>query len=181
MKQPGKMTADRIGGIIWIALGAAIVYGSWTMDRLTSLQIHPATAPGLVPGLLGAGIAILGLVLVLRRQAGSTGDFSAAQEEQKAELSSGPEDVSDEGVAWNRVLLSWALCMTYGAVLLGRGVPYWVLTAAFLFLHINLIDDTGDVPAKLDKRRAITAAVVAALFATAVALVFEKIFLVRLP
>jgi len=180
MKQSGKMTADRIGGLIWVALGAAIIYGSWAMDRLTSLQIHPATAPGLVPGLLGAGIAILGLVLVLRKQAGSTGDFGAAQEEQKADLAE-PEEASDEGIAWNRVILSWALCMTYGAVLLGRGISYWVLTALFLFLHINLIDDTGNVPAKLDKRRAITAAIVAALFATAVALVFEKIFLVRLP
>lgn len=180
MKQSGKMTADRIGGLIWVALGAAIIYGSWAMDRLTSLQIHPATAPGLVPGLLGAGIAILGLVLLFRKQAGSTGDFSVAQEEQKADLAV-PEEASDEGIAWNRVILSWALCMTYGAVLLGHGIPYWVLTAAFLFLHINLIDDTGNVPARLDKRRMITAAVVAALFATAVALVFEKIFLVRLP
>jgi putative tricarboxylic transport membrane protein len=181
MKQPGQMTADRIGGILWIALGLAIVYGSWTMDRLTSLQIHPATAPGLVPGLLGAGIAILGFVLLIRKEAGSTGDFSAAKEEQKAELSSEPEEISEEGIAWNRVVLSWALCMTYGAVLLGRGVPYWALTASFLLLHIVLIDDSGNVPAKRDRERTITAAIVAVLFATAVALIFEKIFLVRLP
>lgn len=181
MKQSGMMTADRIGGLIWVALGAAIIYGSWKMDRLTSLQIHPATAPGLVPGLLGAGIAILGLVLILRRQAGATGDFSIAKEEQAAGIAAEPQDASDEGIAWNRVLLSWALCMSYGAVLLGRGLPYWVLTAAFLFLHINLIDDTENVPAKLDRRRAVVAAIIAALFATAVALVFEKIFLVRLP
>jgi putative tricarboxylic transport membrane protein len=181
MKPSGKMTADRIGGLIWIALGAAIVYGSWAMDRLTSLQIHPATAPGLVPGLLGAGIAILGAILLFRREASSTGDFGAASEAQKTELSSEPEQAVDESIAWKRMGLSWLLCMSYGAVLLGHGLPYWVLTVAFLLLHIILIDDTDDVPAKLNVRRAITAAIVAVVFATAVALVFEKIFLVRLP
>ena len=181
MKLSEKMTADRIGGLIWIALGAAIIYGSWTMDRLTSLQIHPATAPGLVPGLLGAGIAILGIVLVLRRESGSTGDFSVASDTKEIEHRPEPERAADEGMAWKRVALSWLLCITYGAVLLGHGLPYWVLTTTFLLLHIILIDETNDVPAKLDKRRAITAAIVAVVFATAVAQVFEKIFLVRLP
>ncbi|MET0445402.1 MAG: tripartite tricarboxylate transporter TctB family protein [Pseudorhodoplanes sp.] len=181
MKPSGKMTADRIGGLIWIALGAAIVYGSWAMDRLTSLQIHPATAPGLVPGLLGAGIAILGAILLFRRERSSTGDFGAASDAQKSELSTEPEEGAEESVAWKRMGLSWLLCITYGAVLLGHGLPYWILTAAFLLLHIVLIDDTDDVPAKFDVRRAVTAAIVAIFFSTAVALVFEKIFLVRLP
>jgi hypothetical protein len=181
MKQSGKMTADRIGGLIWVALGAAIIYGSWAMDRLTSLQIHPATAPGLVPGLLGAGIAILGLVLVFRKQAGSTGDFGAAQEEQRTEVGSASEDDSGEGLAWARVTLCWALCIAYGGVLLGHGFPYWLLTTCFLVLHIILIDETDKVPARFDRRRAITAAIIALLFANVVAQVFEKIFLVRLP
>ena len=74
MKPSGKMTADRIGGLIWIALGAAIVYGSWAMDRLTSLQIHPATAPGLVPGLLfphSSWISITGSLVSMVFTAGS--------------------------------------------------------------------------------------------------------------
>ena len=181
MKLPGTMTADRIGGIIWVALGAAIIYGSWTMDRLTSLQIHPATAPGLVPGLLGLGIAILGAVLIFRRHAASTGDFSAAQEEQKTEIGPAPEQASEEGIAWARVALSWALCITYGGVMLGHGLPYWLLTTCFLVLHIILIDETDKVPATFDRRRAITAAIIALVFANVVAQVFEKIFLVRLP
>lgn len=174
------MIADRIGGIVWIVLGAAIVYGSWQMDRLTHLQIHPATAPGLVPGLLGAGIALLGVILLLRKGAATaTPDFAPV--ETAAEVSTGDGHVTDDGLAWRRVLLSWLLCMAYAGVLLGRGAPYWVLTAAFLFLHINLIDEDSAVPARLSMRRAVTAAIVAAGFATAVALVFEKIFLVRLP
>ena len=71
--------------------------------------------------------------------------------------------------------------MTYAAVLLGRGLPYWVLTAAFLFLHIVLIDEDAPCPQARSMRRAVIAAITAAAFATVVALIFEKIFLVRLP
>ena len=73
------LTADRIGGLIWFVFGAAVIYGSWTMDRLESLSIPPSTAPGLVPGLLGACIIVFGLVLVLRQDAVSTPAFDQAE------------------------------------------------------------------------------------------------------
>ena len=44
-----------------------------------------------------------------------------------------------------------------------------------------LLDETGDVPARLTVRRLVTAAIVAPAFAIAVTLVFQYIFLVRLP
>ena len=51
------MSADRVGGTLsGVVFGAAIVYGSWTMDRLESLKIPLSTAPGVVPGVLGIGI-----------------------------------------------------------------------------------------------------------------------------
>jgi hypothetical protein len=179
MTLSGKMTADRIGGLIWIILGAAIVYGSWTMDRLTQLQIHPATAPGLVPGLLGAGIVLLGLILVVRKREAATADFAPASDiVAEAAITDAP---GDDSLAIPRVALSWALCLAYGGVLLGHGLPYWVLTAAFLFVHINLIDEDSAVPAPISKQRALTAALIAIGFSLAVAQVFEKIFLVRLP
>ena len=78
-------------------------------------------------------------------------------------------------------MLSWVLCMTYGGVLLGSGLHYWVLTAGFLFLHVMLLDETERVPARPTSRRLLLAAILAPAVATAVMLVFERIFLVRLP
>ena len=78
-------------------------------------------------------------------------------------------------------MLSWVLCMTYGGVLLGGGLHYWVLTAGFLFLHVMLLDETERVPARPTLRRLLLAAILAPAVATAVMLVFERIFLVRLP
>ena len=169
-----KLSADRIGGLIWIAFGGAIVYGSWAMDRLTSLNIPPSTAPGVVPGLLGLGIIVFGMVLAVRR----TSTLMAAPSFAASEVEAAK---ADEPLDWKRILLSWALCLAYGGLLLGRGIPYWALTVAFLFAHILLLDESDRVPARLTLRRTLSAAAIALLVATAVALVFRYVFLVRLP
>jgi hypothetical protein len=172
------LTADRIGGLIWFVFGAAVVYGSWTMDRLASQNIPAVTAPGLVPGLLGAGIIAFALVLLLRAgPALSTSPISPPEAPEAGDAMRLPEPAFH----WKRVVLSLFLCLTYGAVLLGRGVHYGVLTAAFLFLHILLLDETEEVPARLTLRRFVTAAILAPVVATIVTLVFQHVFLVRLP
>jgi hypothetical protein len=167
--------ADRIGGLIWFVFGAAIVYGSWTMDRLEAQNVPPVTAPGLVPGLLGVGIVAFALVLLLRAHA-APAPAAAPAAEVAADVAA-----PAQGFHWKRVAVSLALCLTYGAVLLGRGVHYGPLTAGFLFLHILLLDETEQVPARLTWRRLVIAAVLATTVATAVALVFQYVFLVRLP
>ena len=166
--------ADRIGGLIWVVFGAAVVYGSWTMDRLVSLGIPPSTAPGVPTGLLGLGFIAFGLVMLLRR--GPAQVRSYADQGTRAE----PE-TRDQGFAWGRALLSATLCLTYAGLLLGRGLPYWLLTGAFLFLHIVLLDESGHVPARPTLRRLLAAALIAPTVTVVVMLVFEKLFLVRLP
>jgi putative tricarboxylic transport membrane protein len=185
MSMTQTLSADRVGGLIWIVFGAAVVYGSWIMDRLESLGIPPATAPGVVPGLLGIGIVIFGLVLVVRREPAAR---LAAAVPPDAAVDATPGAASDLGAVphadefhWKRGLLSWVLCMTYAAVLLGSGLHYWVLTVSFLLLHVLLLDETERVPARPTARRLIVAAILAPAVATAVMLVFERIFLVRLP
>jgi hypothetical protein len=175
------LSADRIGGLIWVAFGLAVVYGAWAMDRLESLGIPLATAPGVVPGLLGIAFIIFGSILLVRHEPGA-GDIpepailaSAAAADPVAATAHGDE------FDWRRVALSWLLCVTYGGVLLGGGLPYWALTAGFLFLHILLLDETDRVPASPTLRRLVIAALVSPTVATVVMLTFERIFLVRLP
>jgi hypothetical protein len=170
MMRAANLSADRIGGAVWVAFGAAIAYGSWTMDRLTSLGVHPATAPGLVPGLLGLGFIAFGLVLLLRSEHSS-----------EAIAPDTAEKTPDPGFAIKRVAVSWLVCMSYAGVLLGCGIHYWILTTAFLILHLLLIDESDRVPATLSARRLVIAALLAPAIATVVMLVFQHIFLVRLP
>src|ERR1700760_4380693 len=58
--------SDFIAALGWMALGAAILIGSWTMDRLENQDVNPYTVPGLLPGLLGIAMTILGALLALR-------------------------------------------------------------------------------------------------------------------
>ena len=170
------LTADRIGGLIWFVFGVAVVYGSWVMDRLETMNIPPSTAPGVVPGLQGIGFIIFALILMFRAQKRTIVNTYAPDEAETE-----PAKADDGGFYWKRILLSWGLCATYGGVLLGSGVNYWALTAAFLFLHAVLLDDTEDVPAKPTLRRTIVAAIMALAVSTIVAMIFRYIFLVRLP
>jgi len=111
-----SLSTDRIGGLIWIVFGGAVVYGSWTMDRLQSLGIPPSTAPGVVPGLLGLGIILFGLILVIRREGRPVASF--AHEHGLPAEAAAPD--ADE-FHWKRAALSGVLCLTYGGALLGRG------------------------------------------------------------
>jgi hypothetical protein len=124
-------------------------------------------------GLLGISFIIFGLVLLLR------GAPSIPSLEVNA--ASGVEASFEPTFDWRRTLLSLGLCLGYAAGLLGRGLPYGAVTFGFLFLHMVLLDETESVPAKPTLRRAIVAAALAAGVTIAVSLVFEKLFLVRLP
>ncbi len=150
-------------------------YGSWTMDRLESQNINPVTAPGLVPGLVGIGIMLFALVLIVRRSAPATGGYDGHEADTAGEAA------HEQPTNWRRLALSWALCVGFAGVLLGRGLPFWLLAGLFVFLHILLLDDPERIAERPLGKRILFAAIVAACTAAAATIVFQKIFLVRLP
>lgn len=159
---------DRRFGIFWTAVGLAIVVESWRMDRLEQQHINPWTAPGLVPGLLGLVIAVLGLVLLLRRPVTADDPSDAAQ---SADAQAEP---------W-RVGLALLLTTGFGAGVLGTGVPFWLAAGGFVFLAILLFEWPERRAAGTLAKGAIQAAIIATCAAAAITLVFQEIFLVRLP
>jgi hypothetical protein len=173
MQSRKLLTSDRIQGLVWFAFGAAVLYGSWVMDRLESLKIPAATAPGVPTGLLGVSFMAFALVLLFRRE--------FKPDAAEAALQPAAESTHDTSFEWRRLALSWVLCMSYAGVLLGRGLPYWLLTTVFLFLHVLLLDETDHVPARPTLRRLILAAILAPAVAMTATFVFQRLFLVRLP
>jgi len=149
----------------WIVFGAAVLAGSWRMDRLESLHINPWSAPGLMPGVLGALMIAFGAALGLR-----------------AFRERAPQAGTDAAKP-SRVTLALVLCFGYAAGLLGHGLPYWLTSAAFLFIAIcafRWLDrdaETWTSPARL----ALSSAAIAIGAALAIGLLFEQVFLVRLP
>jgi putative tricarboxylic transport membrane protein len=163
-----SLRVEFFSGLGWIALGSAIVYGSWTMDRLENLNINPYTAPGLVPGVLGAVIALCGSIMAVR--AARTGVFGS----DRAAATRAPI------FNW-RVALSIALCLGFALGLVGRGPPFWAAAAIFLFLHVFLFE-FGERREQRSLWRGILVALgVSAGASFAITMVFQEFFLVRLP
>lgn len=128
------------------------------MDRLASLNINPWSAPGVMPAVLGALMIVFGLALALRR----------AEATQPAPGS------------WHRTLLALALCVAFAAGLLGRGLPFWLTSAGFLFVAIFAFRrlDEPETPAA---RMALSSAAIAVVSALVISFLFQEVFLVRLP
>ena len=153
MERPSAR-ADLVSALAWIALGAAIVYGSWSMDRLERFGAKLYTAPGLVPGVLGLVLLVLGTLLgarALRR--GITTSLRL-----------------DLG---GSTLLVLALCLGYALGLVGR-MPFWLATFLFVAGFIAVFEYPS-------VRRMAIGVVYGAATALAVTLLFESVFLVRLP
>jgi hypothetical protein len=164
--------ADLVWSLLWVVIGAAIFYGGWTMDRLEKLNINPYTAPGLVPAALGVGIALLGVLLLVRSVRDAHTSSSAS--------SDGPAP-AEANYSARRLILSLILCLSYGAGLVGRGMPFWLATFLFVLVTIVVLQwrerrERGGV-----LRGLLIAAACAAGTAIGVTLVFQELFLVRLP
>jgi hypothetical protein len=159
--------ADLGFGLGWAAFGAAVLVASWRMDRLESLHINPWSAPGLMPGVLGALMMVFGAALAVRALA------------QGALRGRGPSP----GVSARRTGLALGLCFVFAAGLLGHGWPFWLTSFAFLFVAIaafRFIDRDAESPASTG-RVVLSTAAIALAAAVVISLVFDSLFLVRLP
>jgi hypothetical protein len=155
---------DFFFGLGWAAFGTAVLAASWRMDRLEGLNVNPWSVPGLLPGVLGALMLLFGGALALRALAAG----------RVAPPASG---------APARTWLALLLCFGYAAGLLGRGLPFWLTSAAFLFLTLcafRWLDRDADAPYSLP-RLALSSAVIALAASAAISLLFQEVFLLTLP
>jgi hypothetical protein len=158
---------DVVGGLLWMLFGIVILIASWRMDRLEAQDINPYTIPGLVPGLLGLGMMMFAALMFARgwRNGG---------------LQVKPAAVNQRQTAHGRLALALVLCIGYAVVLLGR-VPFWLAASLFVSTSIFVLRFV-ELRAKAQLvRGAVTAVVIGIGSGALVTLVFEKVFLVRLP
>jgi putative tricarboxylic transport membrane protein len=165
-QRSGMARADLVTGLVLVALGIAVVVESLRMPRFEHLNINPYTIPGLVPGAIGAVLLVLGAVLFVRAAVAGGWRFG------------GGTALGDQGV--RRLLLAVALCVGYAAGLVGR-LPFWLATLLFVTGFVALFEWPLADDRSGRARRLAFALGFGALIAAAVTLVFQKIFLVRLP
>jgi hypothetical protein len=172
MSEGGKTArSDLLGGAGWAGFGLLIVTEALRMDRFTSMGATLYTMPGFVPGILGSVIVLLGAVLMLR------GWRRSKAESTQDDTHKGTHDsTSGEPVINSRIAITLALSLVYAGALLGRA-PFWLVTALFVAAFTWMF-----APAVESPSRRIVAAVLAGIATSAVVtLVFQYVFLVRLP
>jgi len=163
--------SDFRDAVAWTGLGLVTLIGSIRMDRLESQNINPLTIPGRLPGLLGLGMVQLGLVLALRSW--RRGAFTLA------EVPADPLHREQR----KRVAIAIALCLGYSVVLIGHGLPFWLASSIYVTVSILVFRRISPNPAERGlPPRIIARALVIGVSASVITwLVFERLFLVRLP
>lgn len=162
MTEGGKTArSDLWGGAGWVVFGLAIVMGSLRMERFESMGAQLYTMPGFVPGMIGGLVAVLGLVLMLR------GWLRRARE--------ATADTA-EPLLNRRIGITLLLTLVYAGLLIGRA-PFWLVTALFVAAFVATFTPEDRSPT----RRAIVAVLAGVLTSAVVTVVFEQVFLVRLP
>jgi hypothetical protein len=167
--KPASPRSDFVAALIWIAFGVAVSIGSWRMDRLENQDVNPYTVPGLLPGLLGIALIFFGVLLLLRawRQGALDPNIPRATPMSAAER--------------KRLLIVLGLCLTFGIGLVGRGLPFWLAAAIFVSATISILQYPQRRAAHQVARGIATAIAIGLRAGLAITLVFQELFLVRLP
>jgi hypothetical protein len=176
-EQTASLRSDFLSAVGWMGLGIAILIGSVTMDRLENQDINPYTIPGLLPGVLGIAMTILGALLAAR----SWRPGLLAPAVAGSPLTD--RHAESRGAERTRLALVLGLCLTFGVVLVGHGLPFWLAAAIFVTIAILSLQaqqrkSTGQ---KLSLRMLVTTAAIGLGAGIAITVVFQELFLVRLP
>lgn len=156
--------ADRLTAIAFFAIGIAMLFGGWQMDRLEIRQIHPLSIPGLMPMLLGGALAFCAAILWLQADPES--------EAGSQRIMAGGSPV--------RLGLTVALTCIYALGLVGH-VPFLWATALFIATFTAVFSWQPDADRAARLRILGQAALFGIVAAYAITQLFEKAFLVRLP
>jgi hypothetical protein len=142
------------------------------MDRLKNQDVNPYTVPGLLPGLLGIAMMLLGGSLLFRSWWRRTLRSPAVE-----------PDLPHPSISVRQLWLAIGLCMTFDIVMIGHGLPFWLAAAAFVSVAILTLQQTQRKAAgqRLTLRAAISAVAIGLGAGLAITVVFQQIFLVRLP
>jgi hypothetical protein len=168
--QPSSPRRDLLSGVAWTVLGCVIAALSWQMDRMVQQGATMHTAPGLWPGIVGTLLAALGGVLILRSwQRARRGGWDAAA-----------VDGTDYAPR-SRFALAATMFFVYAVLLVGRGLPFWLSTAAFVSAFVFIFQYTLGRAAGNAARGLGVALACGVLTALVVTLLFEQLFYVRLP
>jgi putative tricarboxylic transport membrane protein len=170
MTEKNMARADFYTALALIVFGITALAMAVQMPRVTEPRQSPYSAPGLLPAVLGAVIAALGLILLVRSLVRTKGQVGVSG-------SSFRHFFTEAGTI--RIMVTIALCLSYTA-LLGK-VFFPLLAFLFVFVFVLCFEYTLKESLRSQVRKILFAALLAACTSAGVTLIFQYLFLVRLP
>ena len=171
MEERNMPRADFITSVGLIAFGIAVLVLSIQMPRFEEQGVNRFSVPGIVPGFLGAIVAVLGLVLFIRsiiRKGYKLGlDGAAVNNFFKAEIT-------------KRFALTILVSVAYGWGLIAR-INYEIATAIYIFTFIVIFDVKWKQGIRTQWKKILIAFIIAVLVGGIVGTTFRRLFLVNLP
>jgi len=171
MKESNMPKADFVTSLVLLTFSITVIVLSIRMPRMEEVGADPYSAPGIVPGFLGVIILFLSIILFVR---------SILNKGHHPEITwhNLTMFVKDEAIL--RVLLTIALSVIYGTILLGS-IPYELATFLYSLLFVIIFEYRFDKPFQDQGKTVFFSFVQAILVAGVVAAVFRYLFLVKLP
>ena len=167
-EQPLAPRTDLWVGASFLAFSVAVLSLTLRMPTYTDQGGQIYTAPALVPSFYAVVILLLSLWLVVRSiRAGAL---------TPAGTQGGPA----EGNSNTRFVLAAGLVQVFTVGLIGR-MPFWLAAAIFVAVFIAAFEWRPGLEAKARVRGLAIAVVQGVATGILVTLVFERVFLVRLP
>ena len=162
--------ADFITSLFLTVFGLAIFILSIRMPTFKELGANPYSAPGIVPSVLGVIIFILGIVLLVR---------SVLRKGYRIKVSINGMILLFKQKSIQRLII--ALCLSIAYVWLLRKMYYFLLNSLYILLFILAYEFNFKERITKQNKTVIIAMTEAFLIAGSIALVFQYLFLVRLP
>lgn len=180
MTEKSMVKADLVTSIVLVVFGIVVLVMSIQMPTMADRNQSIYSAPGVVPGFIGAMIILLSFSMLLRslrKKAIAAFKEGALPTEAIGQEAIGQEAVGKE--AGRRIFTTIAMCAVY-SFLLGK-IWFPIPTFAFIFVFIILFDYDFKAAFSSQTRKVLIAAIIALVTTAAVMLVFQKLFLVNLP
>lgn len=171
MEEAKMPNADFVSSIILILFGSSVVYFSAKMPTFRETGANPYSAPGIVPGFIGATISLMSIIMLIRsiiRSGHRLGITGKSIEEFFKSPSTG------------RIFITIALSVIYGVGLLGK-MPYLLSTFIYVFLFVWVFEYKREESFLTQYKVPLFAFVQAILTSATIAAIFRYAFLVNLP
>lgn len=171
MKESNMPKADFFMSILLTIFGTFVIIASSRMPDVSSQHASPYSAPGVVPGVLGAIFVLLGIVMLVR---------SIIRKGYRIKITSVEISGWIKDVSTQRFLITLGLSVAYAMILLGR-MHYLIATGIYMFAFVVMFEYKRGVKLLNQKKTIFMALLLSVITSGSIYWVFRYLFLVNMP